>query len=742
MSTSNKDLEQAIDETINSSELLQGTGSYIFDLLTLGPIKDSLSLGNNWSWTFANSTLSDAWIEQFSSFNSTWAAWYAAAKNVYSNFNWTSSSDWANAGSLILSALGLSAGQGLDTIETTIGQGLGLLTNEEVVNQITNVLSSVEGAVGTLFDASVNVSSSLNDNLNSILSNLGGDSVILSVISKGLALFSNSALSNYEDGISETSFGYLMENSWSKSPNSFLATFSSGSSIYSVSINSSTPFDPGENQNNIYGNMMLGAPPIFTHITDPRNRSLINTFLQDARFLSLTPGYPKYNGSNYLMSTNDDALHQTQTGESMLAYLLRNGIDKTFAEKDRRYYTFKTDYEDYYAYLETMLNTLWIKMGLGTESNTKYNIYTFFNILQNGKINTNGSDKLLDRYRTSFGFYVNPDGVLTESLNSQMTSFGSGIASEVNSSSENYQSINYLTGMGTGGSARNASRIMANTLTMKDNLLNFINEAASNTISTIKDMSSGLSSAIGIAIKLPFSILSDTSKFLRERDSGAVLQSFATTNGMKVVYPELWNDSSFSKSININFEFISPYGDPLSIFQYVMAPFAALLCFAMPRQAADNGFVSPFFVRADIPGLFSVDLGLITDFTWTRGGNQNLWTKDGLPRAISGSFTISDLYPFLAMTKRFSFLSSNPNYTVFLDSLAGFHSVYSSDNDSGLNEYWLKMINRINGESNDSGLWNKFSKTENEIHKSYANTERPKRTNVNNSSVTWLRGVN
>ena len=80
------------------------------------------------------------------------------------------------------------------------------------------------------------------------------------------------------------------------------------------------------------------------------------------------------------------------------------------------------------------------------------------------------------------------------------------------------------------------------------------------------------------------------------------------SNGMKVMYPELWNNSDYSKSMTFDFNFVSPYGDPESIFRYVYVPFLALMCLAMPRQADDNGYVSPFFVRADLPGVISSDL--------------------------------------------------------------------------------------------------------------------------------------
>lgn len=74
----------------------------------------------------------------------------------------------------------------------------------------------------------------------------------------------------------------------------------------------------------------------------------------------------------------------------------------------------------------------------------------------------------------------------------------------------------------------------------------------------------------------------------------------------------------------MDFEFISPYGDPLSIFQHVYTPLAAILALALPKQAAENGYVNPFFLRMDIPGVISSDFAMISNISWIRGGSQNL----------------------------------------------------------------------------------------------------------------------
>ena len=157
---------------------------------------------------------------------------------------------------------------------------------------------------------------------------------------------------------------------------------------------------------------------------------------------------------------------------------------------------------------------------------------------------------------------------------------------------------------------------------------------------------------------------------------------------MKVMYPELWQDSSFNKSISFDFNFASPYGDPASIFKYVYVPFFSLLTFAMPRMASDNGYVSPFFIRASVPGLFNSDLAMISDMTWNRGGGENHFTKDGLPLKISGTVTITDLYPYLSSINHVSCLSFNPSYSIWMDSFAGQSAIYEETETDPLNTYF------------------------------------------------------
>ena len=223
----------------------------------------------------------------------------------------------------------------------------------------------------------------------------------------------------------------------------------------------------------------------------------------------------------------------------------------------------------------------------------------------------------------------------------------------------------------------------------KDHLMNTISDnfgasgsAIANIFKTTSSNTLGLIDKIAAVATAAATVVSDVSRFMTTKDMGAIIQSFSVSNGMKVMYPELWSNATYSKNMSFSFTFTSPYGDPASIFKYVYVPFCALACLALPRQAAENGFVSPMFVRADIPGMVTSDLALISSFSFTKGGSQNLWTKDGLPRSIEVSITISDLYPYLSMVSDYASLSSNPSYAVFLDNMSGLMVMGDEDDDA------------------------------------------------------------
>lgn len=564
------------------------------------------------------------------------------------------------------------------------------LTEKDKNNTVSGIIHEDSGVAAGRYavdsvieDTNQTLNSVVGGGINSLAGKVGGliGGAFGTIIKEVMGAIASAV--TYVDGISETSFGFEQESSWRK--------FKTEINKHNTTYDAPNPF--GNDKVPAYGGLILGTPPTFTPETDPKNRVTLNTFAKDFRFISFTPGMPKYNGGTVeqLIYGKDSYKNQTPDTQQMLRYLAKNGLDSEFTQKDRRYYTFMTKFDEYYTYLETMLNTLWIKLGLASKTGSGYSLMSFFETAD-GQVD--GSLKAA--YKSAIGFYLNGIPGISQSFSN--SEFDAGLETDVNSASENYQRINYITGMGTTrgvqGAAKTAARATSNIVAAGQSI-------KGNIIDPI------MTGVRGNGLKGIGTLLMNVANFAAGTDVSATVQQFTVTNGMKVKFPNLWGDSNYVKNMNMDFEFISPYGDPLSIFHYVYVPFLALLTFALPRQADQNGFVSPFFVRADIPGLITTDLALISDVTITKGGqSNNLWTKDGLPRSIHCSVTLTDLYPYLAMTKRLSFLSANPSYTVFLDNMAGLATMYNgqdnADNDK-LDELYKDMLNRVTGVNDFAG---------------------------------------
>lgn len=142
-------------------------------------------------------------------------------------------------------------------------------------------------------------------------------------------------------------------------------------------------------------------------------------------------------------------------------------------------------------------------------------------------------------------------------------------------------------------------------------------------------------------------------------------------SGSQLYYPEIWADSSFGRSYTLSFKFYSPYGDRESIFRNVYVPFISLLAMVLPRQDGVYGYREPFLVRASCPGYFECECGVITSFSFVRGGDDMLWTAEGLPNEITCSLTIKDLYPSMPMPEDEKYIKYNGGMLSFLSCMSG-----------------------------------------------------------------------
>ena len=118
-----------------------------------------------------------------------------------------------------------------------------------------------------------------------------------------------------------------------------------------------------------------------------------------------------------------------------------------------------------------------------------------------------------------------------------------------------------------------------------------------------------------------------------------------------------------------------------------------LVALVLPRQATVNSYVTPFMVRANVPGFFTCDMGMVRDMQITRGGsNGDAWSVNGLPTEVTISMNIEDLYSSLSMS---NFRSKKAIYN-FLYNGALFDYI---GNQCGLNmrsSEWKKKLDLLN----------------------------------------------
>lgn len=123
------------------------------------------------------------------------------------------------------------------------------------------------------------------------------------------------------------------------------------------------------------------------------------------------------------------------------------------------------------------------------------------------------------------------------------------------------------------------------------------------------------------------------------------------SNGLNVRFPEIWSDSSQTKSYGIDMHFIAPYANPLCVWKHVLVPFWHIFALASPRSAnAIVSYGSPFLIRAFSKGYFNVEMGIIESLSYKRFGDGDAISANGIPTQMDVTVEFKDMYHMLAMT--------------------------------------------------------------------------------------------
>lgn len=280
-----------------------------------------------------------------------------------------------------------------------------------------------------------------------------------------------------------------------------------------------------------------------------------------------------------------------------------------------RYYTFDFDYVNYYGCVNQMIAAGAKFLGI---QDVKVNVTGKWQKL--GSINwakagnTGQGFKGIISDKEYIGFYIDSSTQISENLSNSTTE--SQLSSTVNSFSDTAREIQFLL-----GNTGTLPKFMKDEDALK-NAMNKVDDIAHKYLSDNK-------------------LLSDIGK-----------QFSTVALGGKLLFPEIWSDSSFTKSYNIQVKLRTPDGDKLSWFLNIYVPLCHLVCMTAPIQAEAgvSGYTSPFLVRASYRGLINCEMGMITGLNITKG-KEGAWTIDGLPTEVDVDVELKDLYSALSITK-------------------------------------------------------------------------------------------
>lgn len=415
-----------------------------------------------------------------------------------------------------------------------------------------------------------------------------------------------------------------------------------------------------------YQFMSSADPRISDATTDSIGRKFAKEIISQMPLLLITPGVPIFM-SNFNTNDKRDVLKKFINLASGNEDDIKTKVldTKVFG----KYYSLKYAYKEYFDYVNPMCRIAARLMNLQDETIGGVKLESL-----NWAKNTNeGFSKIFSVYRGCTAWYCESENNISESFSNDITE--SALASKLNSLSDYGRELNFL--LGTVHSRTNPGTLLdkftdpENLTRSMENVSNFINTALGNT---------GVS---GI-----FSTITNSA------------QTIAA--GGKLVFPKIWSESSFNRSYNVNLKLVSPDGDDLSIYLNIIVPMLHLLGLVLPREAEkSHGYMSPFLVRGFYKGFFNVDMGIITDLSFSKG-KDSAWTINGLPTTVDVSFTITDLYSDMYISSMTSTKNNTLNNIILMDYISNLCGININEVDvlRSIDLFWIQ-----NGKNRITDTW-------------------------------------
>jgi len=348
----------------------------------------------------------------------------------------------------------------------------------------------------------------------------------------------------------------------------------------------------------------------------------------------ITPGEPFFISDNKFMNDRRREVLQLYDDNSDLTV-----DDVVNGKTSLPFYTFKSTFKEYVKYVNPMIQALALFMGMQDEEyyDGKGNTHKLWEFDLYDILNKDFA-KLFNA-NTSLALYLDAENSVSESFSNNTTE--SMLSQKVNSLSDTAKELSFL--MGSAGVG---------------NLYDTLNKAVSDTTASMGQALGELPIAGGVIRRITSSLAT-------------------VVTGGKIIFPEIWSSSDFSRSYSINIKLRSPDNDPMSILFNIYIPCCCLAALALPRQIKNkaNDYSSPFLVRATYKSIFNCQLGIVTSLSFTKGG-EDKWNAMGLPTQVDVSMEIKDLYSTMFMSKNdsdkhWSGLTSNVGELDYLSLMAG-----------------------------------------------------------------------
>lgn len=382
-----------------------------------------------------------------------------------------------------------------------------------------------------------------------------------------------------------------------------------------------------------------GVPYQFMHTADnPLDNAIMfgrkytERIIMNMPLLIMSPGEPDFL-PNYSKKQRMSLAQKLVSGSDVSA----NTINNLLSGKGGRYYTFTFKYGLYYKYVNSMLRYCSVALGI---SKVKHSIartgdtgyFTRVKVVNKPPkgasytkplgefkwqkvITANSKWKSFFNSAEYVTFYLDSETSISESFSTSTTT--SGLQSTMDSISGTVREFQFLAGPIAGKkiNAMDPEGFKSGQAQVKKIVKKYLGKGAAN------------------------------SKFF-----GNLNEAFQTIGrGGRLAFPEIWEDTEFTKSYDVSMKLRTPDGDKISWFLNICVPLIHILAMAAPRSLDNNSYRSPFLVRAYYKGIFNCDMGIITSLNITKG-KDGAWSIDGLPTEVDIQMSLKDLYSLLTIT--------------------------------------------------------------------------------------------